>query len=238
LGSSHRDWEPQVKFFSEHYQVITYDVRGHGRSAKPPGPYSISQFAQDTAELIRSLGIASTHVVGFSMGGMIAFQLAVDEPGLVRSLTIANSGPELIIRTFKQRLEFWRRRLVVRLFGAGKFAEIMGPRLLPGPEHAALRQLLVARWTENDTRAYLGALRAITGWSVTERINTIRCPTLVITADQDYTPVSVKEAYAAQIPQAKLVVIPSSRHLTPLERPEAFNTALMMFLRRLNSAAA
>lgn len=236
LGSSHRDWEPQVECFSRHYQVITYDLRGHGRSTKPQGPYSVLQFAQDTAELMRSLRIAPAHIVGLSMGGMIAFQLAVDEPGLVKSLVIANSAPELIIRTFQQRLEFWRRQLIVRLFGARKFAEIMGTRLLPSPEHEELRQVLVARWAENDTRSYLDALRAIVGWSVAEHISTIRCPTLVMTADQDYTPVSTKKAYVAQIPRAELVVIPDSRHLTPLERPEAFNAALMAFLRRQDSS--
>jgi 3-oxoadipate enol-lactonase len=232
LGSSHRDWEPQVAFFSRHYQVITYDVRGHGKSDKPKGPYSVSQFAADAAELMRSLAIAPAHIVGLSMGGMIAFQLALDEPARVKSLVIANSAPELIIRTFEQRLEFWRRRIIVRLFGARKFAEIMGVRLLPSPEHEALRQALVERWAENDTRAYLQALKAIVGWSVAERIRAIRCPTLVITADQDYTPVSTKQAYMAHLLHAELVVIPDSRHLLPLERPEAFNAALMAFLRR------
>jgi 3-oxoadipate enol-lactonase len=55
LGSSYRDWEPQVAFFSRHYQVITYDVRGHGKSDKLKGPYSVSQFAADAVELMRSL---------------------------------------------------------------------------------------------------------------------------------------------------------------------------------------
>jgi pimeloyl-ACP methyl ester carboxylesterase len=164
------------------------------------------------------------------MGGMIAFQLTLDEPARVKSLVIVNSAPELIIRTFEQRLQFWRRQIIVRLFGARKFAEIMSIRLLPSPEHEALRQALAERWAENDTRAYLQALKAIVGWSVAERIRAIRCPTLVITADQDYTPVSTKETYMAHILHAELVVIPDSRHLLPLERPEAFNAALMAFL--------
>ena len=86
LGSSIVDWEKQVSFFSEQFQVIAYDVRGHGRSDKPAGPYTIPLFAQDAAELIKALGIDEAHVVGVSMGGMIAFELAVKTPDLVSGL--------------------------------------------------------------------------------------------------------------------------------------------------------
>src|SRR5947207_2466572 len=90
LGSSTRDWAPQVPALSQRFQVIAFDVRGHGRSAKPKQRYSVKLFAADTAALIRTLDIAPAHVIGISMGGMIAFQLAVEAPQLVRSLVIVN----------------------------------------------------------------------------------------------------------------------------------------------------
>ncbi|NJN45685.1 MAG: alpha/beta fold hydrolase, partial [Candidatus Competibacteraceae bacterium] len=93
LGSCTEDWEQQVAFFAQRFLVITFDVRGHGRSDKPPDPYSIPLFARDTVGLLDVLGIASAHVVGLSLGGMIAFQLAVDVPRRVDSLVIVNSGP-------------------------------------------------------------------------------------------------------------------------------------------------
>lgn len=230
LGSSSRDWEPQVAFFAKHYQVVTFDVRGHGQSGKPPGPYSIPLFATDTAELIKSLGIAPAHVVGISMGGMIAFQLAVSAADLVRSLVIVNSGPEFILRTFKERIGGLQRLLIVRLLGMRKMGQVLSKRLFPKPEHEELRRVFIERWAENDRRAYSDAMRAIVGWSVSDRLGDIRSPTLVITADEDYAPVSLKEAYVAKIPQAELVVIADSRHATPAERPEQFNEALMAFL--------
>jgi len=230
LGSSSRDWEPQVAFFAKHYQVVTFDVRGHGQSGKPPGPYSIPLFATDTAELIKSLGIAPAHVVGISMGGMIAFQLAVSAADLVRSLVIVNSGPEFILRTFKERIGGLQRLLIVRLLGMRKMGQVLSKRLFPKPEHEELRRVFVERWAENDRRAYSDAMRAIVGWSVSDRLGDIRSPTLVITADEDYAPVSLKEAYVAKMPQAELVVIADSRHATPAERPEQFNEALMAFL--------
>ena len=230
LGSSTRDWEQQVPIFSEHYQVITFDVRGHGQSAKPPGPYSIALFASDTAELMKALDIGPAHVVGISMGGMIAFQLAVDAPQRVKSLVIVNSGPELISRTFQEKLAFWQRIAIVQLVGMRKMGEVLGERLFPKPEQAALRQEFIKRWAENDKRAYLDALRALNGWSVADRLSTIDCPTLVMSADQDYTPVSLKEAYAAKMRHAELVVISDSRHATPVEQPDKFNAALLEFL--------
>ena len=230
LGSSTRDWAEQVAFFSKHYQVVVFDLRGHGKSDKPSGPYSIPLFAADTTELITALGIAPAHVVGISLGGMIALQLAVSAPNLVRSLVIVNSGPEFIVRTFKERLQVFQRLLIVRLLGMRKMGEVLSKRLLPKPEQEELRRTFIERWAENDVRAYVDAMRAIVGWSVTEHLDSIRCPTLVIAADEDYTPVALKETYVAKMPRAKLVVIHNSRHATPVDQPEQFNQALMAFL--------
>ncbi|MDH5508319.1 MAG: alpha/beta hydrolase, partial [Anaerolineae bacterium] len=90
LGSSGRDWEQQVEHFSKSYRVVTYDVRGHGLTAKPKGPYSVPMFAADAAALIQALELAPAHIVGLSMGGWIAFQLAVSYPNLLKSMTIIN----------------------------------------------------------------------------------------------------------------------------------------------------
>jgi len=230
LGSSARDWEYQVPFFAPRYRVVVFDVRGHGRSDKPTGPYSVPLFAQDAAALIRALEAAPAHVVGISMGGMIALQLAVDEPALVRSLVVVNSGPELVVRTFRERLMILQRFLIVRLLGMRKMGEVLSQRLFPRPDQAPLRQMFVERWAENDPRAYREAMRALVGWSVADRLGDIRCPTLVIASDQDYTPVSAKEAYVARMPNARLVVIPDAHHAVTVERPEEFNQVLLDFL--------
>ena len=226
LGSSTRDWEAQVACFSERFKVVAFDVRGHGQSDKPPGPYSIADFAADTAELIRLLGLAPSHAVGLSMGGMIAFQLAVSAPELVRSLVIVNSGPNFIL----PRRQILRRKLIIRLRGMRKMGEALGKPLFPKPEQAALRQQFIDRLAENDSRAYRDALQALVGWSVVDHLDAIHCPTLVIASDQDYTPIAFKEAYAARMPRAEVSVIYDARHMLPMERPERFNPVLMEFL--------
>ncbi len=232
LGSSIRDWEPQVDFFAERYKVILFDVRGHGKSSKPPGPYSIPQFAADTANLLEKLEVAPVHVVGISMGGMIAFQLAIDHPEMLKTLTIVNSSPEYIVRTFKARLQTWQRFLVIRIFGMRKIGEIISQRMFPKPEHAELRDVFVERWAENDPRAYRASMRAILGWSVMSHLGGIECPTLVVASDGDYTPVGEKESYTEQIPKGELSVIADSRHGVTVERPEEFNSVLESFLQK------
>jgi pimeloyl-ACP methyl ester carboxylesterase len=230
LGSSTRDWEYQIEFFSKHYKVVTLDVRGHGRSDKPSGPYSIPLFAKDTAELIEALGIESTHVVGISMGGMIAFQLAVSTPSLVKSMVIVNAAPEFVIRSIKERLQLYQRQFIVRLLSMRKMGEVISQRLFPKLGQEELRELFVERWAENDPKAYLASMQAIVGWSVTEHLGSIKCPVLVLAADEDYTPVALKEAYVAKMVDAELKVIKDSRHATPVEHPEKFNEAVMAFL--------
>jgi pimeloyl-ACP methyl ester carboxylesterase len=238
LGSSTEDWEPQVDALARSFKVLAYDVRGHGKTAKPAGTYSVTQFADDAAGLIRALKLQPVHVVGLSMGGMIAFQLAADHPELVRSLVIVNSGPEMVLHTFKERIGIVQRKLIVRLMGMRKMGQVLAEKLLPGVEHAARRDLFADRWARNDKSAYLRALSALVGWSVTAKLPGIRQPVLVVTADQDYTPVAWKQWYTSLMPNASLAVIPESRHMMPLERPQLFHDALLPFLSSVGTGAA
>jgi 3-oxoadipate enol-lactonase len=232
LGDSTQTWEKQVTFFSKSYEVVTFDVRGHGQSDKPAGPYSIALFTEDTAGLIRDLQIAPAHVVGLSLGGMIAFQLAVSDPVLLRTMTIVNSGPAMILRTFKQRFEIYRRLFLIRALGMRTMGNFISGRLFPRKEQAGLRSLVADRIAQNDKRAYLDSTRALVGWSVAEQLSAISCPTLVISGDRDYTPVPLKEAYVAKIPRAELVVIKDSGHVSHLDQTEEFNKVLLAFLSR------
>src|ERR1043166_1679548 len=86
LGSSTEDWEAQVDVLARDFNVVAYDVRGHGRTSKPRGRYTVRQFSDDAAAFVAELRLGPVHVVGLSMGGMIGFQLACDHPELIRSL--------------------------------------------------------------------------------------------------------------------------------------------------------
>ncbi len=230
LGSSTHDWDNQIAAFSKDYQVITFDLRGHGQSDKPQGPYTMAMFAADLDGLLAGLGVKQAHVVGISLGGAVAFQFALDHPNAVKTLTIVNSGPSMGVTPEQARQEIERRVGLVQQHGMRAMGEALAPNLFPDPDHATLRQMFVEAWAANDPAAYIEATRSMQDWNVTDRIHSIQCPALILTSDQDYTPVALKEAYAKLMPHAELVVIPNAHHAAPIERPEAFNTALGQFL--------
>lgn len=237
LGSSTLDWEFQIPALSAHYRVLALDVRGHGRSDKPRERYRMIDFADDVAALIEHLQLPPVHLVGISMGGMIGFQLGVDQPHLLRSLTIVNSAPEVKAHNLGERLEIAKRWLLARLLPLETLAKALGKLLFPRPEQAELRHKVEQRWPRNDKRAYLASLDAIIGWGVRERLQRITCPTLVISADRDYTPIEHKQAYVTELPDARLQVIDNSRHATPLDQPQRFNTVLLDFLGEVDGTA-
>lgn len=237
LGSSTRDWEYQIPELAAHYRLIAIDIRGHGRSDKPRERYSIAGFAEDLRALIEHLGLGRVHLVGISMGGMIGFQLGVDHPELLKSLCIVNSGPEVKAKSPREYLEIAKRWSLSRLFSLETIAKGLGRLLFPKPEQAELRRKIEERWPQNDKRAYLASLDAIIGWGVRERLARIICPTLVISADHDYTPIAQKEAYVKEMPNARLLVIEDSRHATPLDQPQRFNRSLLAFLEEVEQTA-
>jgi len=235
LGSSTLDWEPQIKAFAPHYRVIALDARGSGKSRDvdhPAGPFSIKQFAADAAAVLDRLGASPAHVAGLSMGGMIAFQLALDFPKSVKTLSIINSGPRLVPQGLKEHYAIAVRKFVSRFLGPKAWGKVLAPKLFPRADQEALRQRFIERMAMNDRDAYWASLKALIGWSVLDRINTIDAPTLIVHSDQDYTALPVKESYTKLMPNAQIVVVKDARHTLPIEEPEKLFPVLHEFLER------
>ncbi|MCK5915165.1 MAG: alpha/beta fold hydrolase [Deltaproteobacteria bacterium] len=230
LGSSSRDWEYQIEYFARDFKVIVFDLRGHGRSDKPKGPYTISLMAEDTAALIKEVAPGPVHLVGISLGGMIALQLGIDSPELIKSLIVVNAVSEVKVKTLKEKFELQLRLISLSLLGMRNLGKLLAARLFPNSSQQKIRDLFAGRWAENDPSAYRATLKAIIGWGVTEKLHKLNAPLLVIAAEHDYTPVSAKSLLVSRVKQAQLIVIRNSRHGTPVDQPEAFNLALSTFL--------
>ena len=231
LGSSSDDWEPQLTALAPHYRVIAIDQRGSGRSrdlAHPAGPFSVATFAADVAAVIYHLGAAPAHIIGLSMGGVVAFQLALDHPQLVRTMTIINSGPAIVPRTWQEHAMIATRLAVASTLGPKAMAKLLAPKLFPDNEQA--RATFIERMARNDRRAYAATQRAIVGFNVVPRIGTISVPTLIVASDHDYTPVARKQEYARLMPDARVVVVSDSRHALPIEEPRKLQPILDAFL--------
>jgi len=234
LGSSQRDWEAQIPDFAPRHRVVTFDQRGHGKSAPVSMPYTMRDLASDAAAVIRAHGAAPCHVVGLSLGGMVAFQLALDEPGLVRSLVIVNSGPEVVPRAVKEHVAVLLRRVLSRLLPMRWLGALLSRRLFPHEHHEAQRAEFVARFAENHKPSYFRAVSAILGWSVADRLEALAQPALVVSGDRDYTPPARKRQYVERLPRATMEIVRDSGHATPVDQPAEFNRIVLEFLGRVD----
>ena len=230
LGGGLLDWEPQVPAFAPKYRTIRLDVRGHGSSDKPKRKYEVEDFTSDAIAVLRAAGAERAHIVGISMGGMIALQLALDAPGMVRSLVLVNTGPEVKAENAAERFALWQRRILTRFLSMEKFADILAGRLFPEPGQDAMRAEFHRRWSANDPRAYRESYLALLRWSVADRIHLIREPALVVHAERDYTTLERKERWAKKLPNARMATIQGGRHAVSMDRAAEFNRLVLEFL--------
>ncbi|MBY0274216.1 alpha/beta hydrolase [Candidatus Binatia bacterium] len=248
LAADSQAWMFQIPDFAKEYRVIAFDNRGVGRSSKPAGPYSIHEMADETAGLLDALKIDRAHVVGVSMGGMIAQELVLRHPERVRALVLACTYPEPdadIERT---------RTFTVQQFGGSIDAsgamhvdlKAINPmmfmqQLLPNvfnqtfieKELPKLMQIFAGALQYGfSMEAILGQVGAVMSHKATDRLHQIKSPTLVITGDADrLVPPAGSEILAREIPNAKLVKIPGGSHGFNFETPDVFNREVLDFLR-------
>jgi pimeloyl-ACP methyl ester carboxylesterase len=230
LGSTHADWDLVAPSFAGEREVWLPDMRGHGESPRPAGEYTVPQHAADVAAALDKAGVKNTAVVGLSMGGMIALQLAVDRPDLVGALVVVNSGPSMRRKTVGDHAAIFVRLALLSLFGPARFGRMIAKRLFPRPEQQVLRDELADRLGKNPRDVYLRQTRGLLSFDVDDRIGAIRCPTLAIASDHDYTPIDAKREWAARIPGARLEVLANSGHAATVDAAPALTRLIRDFL--------
>lgn len=231
LGSTKKDWDAQVPFFSKTHRVITVDLRGHGNSTKPLDAYGVELMTEDIKQLLDQLNIKKVTIVGFSMGGAVAFEMAAKHPKYLENLVIVNSGPDFNAmgkigeELLKNRTEFLETK------GLDALAKEISFNMFPEDYQIDLRTVFETRCKNNDYNAYYKSFVTLMEWGLGDQIKDIKTRTLVVGSDMDYTPISFKEDYVNKLQNATLVVIKNSRHGVVIDQPEAFNLELEKFLK-------
>ncbi len=231
LGYASAMWHRTRPVLAQRYRTIAFDNRGVGLSDVPPGPYSIATMAADAAAVLDAAGIASAHVFGVSMGGMIAQEFALQYPARTLSLILgctAAGGPSAV------RAE---SKVVDVLLGRGMTPEQAREAILPYIYDAATQREKVEedtsvrqRWLPTPA-GYMAQLQAILAWESYSRIAQIKAPTLVIHGKSDaLVPPGNGELIAARIPGAKLVLLNHASHLFLTDQTEPAHKEILEFL--------
>lgn len=231
LATSHRMWDEQIAALAPDYRILRIDLRGHGASSVPPGPYSLEMLADDLKTVFDELLIAQAHVVGLSLGGMVAQAFALRHPIRVRSLVLADTSSA----ASPDAVSVWEARIAqVERFGMASVVESTLERwFTPGfreahPQRVAAMAGLIRA---TPVAAYSACAHAVARIALTTRLGVIACPVLVMVGTEDRgTPLPQAEAIVRAIAQSRLVRIRNAAHLANVEQPAAFNAELLAFL--------
>ena len=235
LSSSLLMWNPQMDALNPYFQVLRYDIRGHGGSDAPPGAYTLELLAEDVVKLLDALGIDRVHFVGLSLGGMIGQRLAVNASHRLKSLTLCDTAAivpaeaqplwqERMDKAWKEGMKALSDQTMERWFTPSFLKQNF--KIL-----APIREQLLA----TPVSGYIGCAEAIRRLNYLGQLSKIKMPTLIMVGEDDPgTPVSASEAMQKRISNSELVILPSARHLSNVEQAEAFNAALLKFLKSLS----
>lgn len=226
-------WDATAGVLSARYRVVRYDMLGHGRSLRPPGPYSLAMFAGQLRDLADALSLARLHIVGFSMGGMVAQAFAIAHPERVASLVVVSA---VAARSYEQRRAVLGRAKLVEEGGMPAAIEAALQRWFT-PDFARAHPQVVDHLRHvlesNDPAAYLAAYRvfATADEPLTAVLNRISCPALIITGEHDPGSTPAMAAFmGARIAGARTLIVPGVRHMLPIEAASIFTSAVLEFV--------
>jgi 3-oxoadipate enol-lactonase len=238
LGANSSSWQLQFPLLIEAgFRPIAPDAPGFGASSYDGKGWSIKRVAAELAGLMDEMHLAQAHLVGISMGGVVAQQFVLDFPERVNKLVLVNTFAVLQPDTIKGWLYFLQRFVLVHTVGLPAQARVVASRLFPGEGQEQLRQLMIEQVTQADPRAYRAAMRSLGLFNSAKRIGQINKPTLVMSGQNDTTvPLRNQRALAIGIAGAQQVIIPNAGHAASVDQPDIFNRVLLEFFCNSNSS--
>jgi pimeloyl-ACP methyl ester carboxylesterase len=240
LAGDHLYWMSQVRAFSSNFRCLAPDNPDAGESGYATGPYTVADLADDFAWLLQSLHLPPAHLVGLSLGSMIAQEMALRHPEQVASLFLVGT----LARAdgwFQNTLDAYcliRRQVAdTPAFFSALLSWLVGHRFFEVPERVEwLRALLRQNPHPQRIDGFFRQIDAIRGHDTLDRLSEIRCPVLVAGGEDDtLIPLRYARQVAEKIPRARLEILPRVGHAPPLEDPRTFNRVLREFLQAVVS---
>lgn len=239
LGYDRWMWHKMIPGLAERFQVISFDNRGVGQSAKPAGPYSAGMLAADTVSLLDALGIDKAHIVGHSMGGFIAQAIALEYPERVDKLVLSATnfgGPHhvpitpaamaVLTDVSGDPIERLRRGIVIST--APGYAESQAEFIESWVQYRVAHPIDPAGY-QAQLAIGLGLLAEAASFE--HKLGAVTAPTLVLFGEHDaVVPPGNAELLASKLPQARVEILPNAGHFFPFETPETANRAIIEFL--------
>ncbi len=227
LGCDHEMWAPQMPSLLDHFQVLRYDTRGHGASGVPSGDYTLDQLGQDVLGLADKLGIQSFAFCGLSMGGAVGQWLALNAPHRITRMVLANTSPKF------GTPDLWdtRRKSVLEGGIQAVVDAVMQRFFSPNKQNISAAHSIRSVFLATDPKGYTGCCAALREVDTRSSLSKIKTPTLVIGSDRDLsTPWEGNSSILVRdIPGAKGLKV-NTAHLSNLEQPHTFTTAVLEFL--------
>ncbi|MBC7468538.1 MAG: 3-oxoadipate enol-lactonase [Ramlibacter sp.] len=227
LLTDHRVWDAVTARLSTNYRVLRYDLRGHGSSSAGPGPCSMRALGEDAVGLMDALGIARVHLVGSSLGGMLAQQVAAHHGHKLLSLTLANTAAaQPAAAAWQARIDIVRREGVAAIADGTLQRWFTAAFAARAPDEVARMRAILC---ETSAAGYVGCAEAVRDLAQLDLLAQIRVPTLVVAGSHDEaTPPALSVQLCAGIAGARLVSLEAA-HQSALEQPEAFCAAWLDF---------
>lgn len=227
VGSDISVWKRQLDYFSGKWRTVAIEYPGYGESDLPAKGLSREELGQSLFGAMDGLGIVEAHIVGLSMGGVMALEMVRQQPGRLRSLTLANTfarHPNAM--TILEGLHRDSSTMTMFEFAKGRVDLILAPDATE-----ALKQEVIEAMARIDKRTYYWSTTAVWTADYRKDLPHIDRPALIVIGEHDQlTPIALSEELAREIPGARLQVIPKAGHLSNLDNPDVFNRIVSEFI--------
>ena len=226
---SHTDWTPQMEAFGARYRLLIPDIRGHGQSGRDGQPYSFTQFAQDMAELLQALGVAEVGVIGHSMGGMVAQELALTHGDRVWALVLAETTYGIRSKWYEALLADLTIALI-KYYSierqADLYARVLG-KYTPEVKDYILQEIGALA---DDPLNMQAIWNAVGKFDSKSRLAQVGAPTLILVGEHFKQTHKQGRNMASLVPEARFRMVEGAGHMLNWDQPEQFNAAVLTFL--------